>query len=75
MSHQNSGFTPLLGMPEFQVSDLFTFDLQVLEFLSNPDDGSRHEEREQAVLELLHAGGLQQFEEEKLLTLSENAKL
>ncbi len=63
------------GPNEWKLSWKWPLSPQVLEFLSNPDDGSRHEEREQAVLELLHAGGLQQFEEEKLLTLSENAKL
>ncbi|CAH1788234.1 unnamed protein product, partial [Owenia fusiformis] len=47
---------------------------QVLEFLSKPGEGSRHEEREQALLELLHAGGFQQFDEKRLLTLAENAK-
>ena len=48
--------------------------LQVLEFLSNPGDESRHEERQQALLELLNAGGLQQFDDGRLLTLAENAK-
>ena len=47
----------------------------MLEFLSNPEDESRHEERQQALLELLHAGGLQQIDEEKLLSLAEKAKL
>ena len=47
----------------------------MLEFLSNPHDESRHEERQQAVLELLNTGVLDQFEETKLLTLAENAKL
>ncbi|XP_041374342.1 vacuolar protein sorting-associated protein 8 homolog isoform X2 [Gigantopelta aegis] len=47
---------------------------QVLEFLSNPEDESRHEERQQALMELIHAGGLQQFDEERLLHLAENAK-
>ncbi|XP_077997967.1 vacuolar protein sorting-associated protein 8 homolog isoform X1 [Glandiceps talaboti] len=47
---------------------------QVLEFLSNPDDESRHEERQQALLELLNAGGLQQVNESRLLTLAENAR-
>ncbi|WAR10580.1 VPS8-like protein [Mya arenaria] len=36
----------------------------VLEFLCNPDDESRHEERQQALLELSHAGGLKQVDEE-----------
>ncbi|XP_069107470.1 vacuolar protein sorting-associated protein 8 homolog isoform X1 [Argopecten irradians] len=47
---------------------------QVLEFLSNPSDESRHEERQQALMELLHAGGLLQIDEERLLYLAENAK-
>ncbi|XP_063412679.1 vacuolar protein sorting-associated protein 8 homolog [Mytilus trossulus] len=47
---------------------------QVLEFLSNPDDESRHEERQQALMELLRAGGLIQIDEERLLYLVENAK-
>jgi hypothetical protein len=47
----------------------------VLEFLSNPDDESRHEERQQALMELLRAGGLIQIDEERLLYLVENAKL
>lgn len=46
----------------------------MLEFLSNPNDESRHEERQQALMELLQAGGLQQIDEEKLLYLAENAK-
>uniref|UniRef100_K1R9K0 Vacuolar protein sorting-associated protein 8-like protein n=1 Tax=Magallana gigas TaxID=29159 RepID=K1R9K0_MAGGI len=47
---------------------------QVLEFLANPEDDSRHEERQQALMELLQAGGLQQVNEEKLLSMAENAK-
>nr|XP_006819234.1 PREDICTED: vacuolar protein sorting-associated protein 8 homolog [Saccoglossus kowalevskii] len=47
---------------------------QVLEFLSNPDDEGRHEERQQALLELLNAGGLQQVNENRLLSLAENAR-
>ncbi|XP_014675818.1 PREDICTED: vacuolar protein sorting-associated protein 8 homolog isoform X2 [Priapulus caudatus] len=46
---------------------------QVLEYLSNSTDESRHEEREQALLELLHAAGLQQFDEHRLLLLAETA--
>lgn len=48
---------------------------QVLEYLSNPTDVSRHEEREQALLELLHAAGLHQFDEDRLLSLAETAHL
>ena len=47
---------------------------QVLEYLANPDERSRHEEREQALLELLAAGGLKQFPDEQVLALSESAK-
>ena len=47
---------------------------QVLEYLSNPDDDSRHEERQQALLELLSAGGLRQFDEQRIIRLAENAK-
>nr|XP_022322565.1 vacuolar protein sorting-associated protein 8 homolog [Crassostrea virginica] len=47
---------------------------QVLEFLANPEDDSRHEERQQALMELLQAGGLKQVDEEKLLSMAENAK-
>ena len=49
--------------------------LQVLEFLANPEDDSRHEERQQALMELLQAGGLKQVDEETLLSMAENAKL
>ncbi|XP_066928995.1 vacuolar protein sorting-associated protein 8 homolog [Clytia hemisphaerica] len=47
---------------------------QVLEYLTNPDEEKRHEEREQALLELLAAGGLKQFPDEQVLALSESAK-
>ncbi|KAK3739480.1 hypothetical protein QZH41_007841, partial [Actinostola sp. cb2023] len=47
---------------------------QVLEYLANPDDDSRHEERQQALLELLVAGVLRQFDDERILVLAENAK-
>jgi len=47
---------------------------QVLEFLSNPDENSRHEEREQALLELLAAGGLRHFPDERILALAETAQ-
>ena len=51
------------------------FMLQVLEFLADPNNDTRHSEREQALLELLNAGGLQQVDNEKLLRLAEDAKL
>ncbi|GAB1606858.1 vacuolar protein sorting-associated protein 8 homolog isoform X3 [Argonauta hians] len=47
---------------------------QVLEFLSNPDEASRHEERQQALMELLMVGGLDIFSDQRLLQLAENAK-
>ena len=47
---------------------------QVLDYLSNPDDDSRHEERQQALLELLSAGGLRQFDDNRIITLAEDAK-
>ncbi|RMX42196.1 hypothetical protein pdam_00017314 [Pocillopora damicornis] len=46
----------------------------VLEYLANPDDDSRHEERQQALLELWNAGGLKQFDDARILVLAENAK-
>lgn len=48
---------------------------QVLEFLANPEDESRHEERQQALMELLQAGGLAQFNEGRLLSLAHTARL
>ncbi|KFM79086.1 Vacuolar protein sorting-associated protein 8-like protein, partial [Stegodyphus mimosarum] len=47
---------------------------QVLEHLTNPGDETRLEERQQALMELLHAGGLAQVNEERVLTLAERAK-
>ncbi|XP_072180793.1 vacuolar protein sorting-associated protein 8 homolog [Diadema setosum] len=47
---------------------------QVLEFLSNPTGEARHEEREQALLELLSAGDLLQVDPQRLLQLAEGAK-
>ncbi|BFY99915.1 hypothetical protein BsWGS_02955 [Bradybaena similaris] len=47
---------------------------QVLEFLANPEDESRHEERQQALMELLQAGGLSQFNEGRLLSLAHTAR-
>ena len=48
---------------------------QVLEFLADANNETRHSEREQALLELLNAGGLQEVDHEKLLRLAEDAKL
>ncbi|EEC14167.1 conserved hypothetical protein, partial [Ixodes scapularis] len=47
---------------------------QVLEYLTNPDDETRMEERQQALLELLQAGGFVGIEDNRLLQLSEKAK-
>ncbi|XP_005999154.1 vacuolar protein sorting-associated protein 8 homolog isoform X1 [Latimeria chalumnae] len=47
---------------------------QVLEFLCSPDDDSRHAERQQVLLELLQAGGVVQFEENRLISLAEKAE-
>ncbi|XP_076368429.1 vacuolar protein sorting 8 isoform X2 [Tachypleus tridentatus] len=47
---------------------------QVLEYLTNPGDETRIEERQQALMELLQAGGLAQVNEARLLTLAEKAK-
>uniref|UniRef100_A0A8C0IXC2 Vacuolar protein sorting-associated protein 8 homolog n=1 Tax=Chelonoidis abingdonii TaxID=106734 RepID=A0A8C0IXC2_CHEAB len=47
---------------------------QVLEFLCSPDDDSRHSERQQVLLELLQAGGVVQFEENRLIPMAEKAE-
>ncbi|GFT81859.1 vacuolar protein sorting-associated protein 8 homolog [Nephila pilipes] len=47
---------------------------QVLEHLTNPGDETRIEERQQALMELLQAGGLAQVNEERVLALAEKAK-
>ncbi|XP_058043331.1 vacuolar protein sorting-associated protein 8 homolog isoform X2 [Ahaetulla prasina] len=47
---------------------------QVLEFLCSPDDDSRHSERQQVLLELLQAGGIVQFEENRLIQMAEKAE-
>lgn len=47
---------------------------QVLEFLCRPDDDSRHTERQQVLLELLHVGSVVHFNEERLLALAEKAQ-
>ncbi|KAJ8277054.1 hypothetical protein GJAV_G00070960 [Gymnothorax javanicus] len=44
---------------------------QALDFLCNPQDTTQHTERQQALLELLQAGGLAYFEEHKLLFMAE----
>lgn len=47
---------------------------QVLESLCASGEDSRHEERHQALLELLHAGGLQHFDEDHLILMADEAK-
>ncbi|KAI1889279.1 hypothetical protein AGOR_G00177500 [Albula goreensis] len=47
---------------------------QALDFLCNPEDTSQHAERQQALLELLHAGGTAYFEENKLLSMAETVQ-
>ncbi|KAJ8418661.1 hypothetical protein AAFF_G00001600 [Aldrovandia affinis] len=44
---------------------------QALDFLCNPEDTTQHAERQQALLELLQAGGTAYFEENKLLSMTE----
>ncbi|XP_065176622.1 vacuolar protein sorting-associated protein 8 homolog [Sycon ciliatum] len=46
---------------------------QVLEFLCNPDSSTRHEERQQAMLELLSTNIAGQFDAEQLIVLCESA--
>ncbi|NXA41332.1 VPS8 protein, partial [Eudromia elegans] len=52
----------------------FSILVQVLEFLCSPDDDSRHSERQQVLLELLQAGGIVQFEENRLIQMAEKAE-
>ncbi|XP_067838015.1 vacuolar protein sorting-associated protein 8 homolog isoform X2 [Heptranchias perlo] len=47
---------------------------QALDFLCNPDNDSQHEESQQALLELLQAGGIIYFDEEKLISLAEKVQ-
>jgi len=48
---------------------------QVLEHLTSANETSRIDERQQALMELLLAGGLQHFDPEKLLQKCLKAKL
>ena len=59
------------------VTYLQTTLLQVLDALCIPCDviDSRHEERQQALLELITAGGLKHIDEERLIAAAEVAKL
>ena len=50
--------------------DRALFD-QVLEILTEAEDKSHHEERQQALLEMIRSGGMQYFEREKLIRQSE----
>jgi hypothetical protein len=47
----------------------------VLEHLTSANETSRIDERQQALMELLQAGGLQHFDASKLLEKCLNAKL
>ena len=47
---------------------------ELLEYLTNPDEEKRHEERQQALLELHSAGTLDYFDDSKLLKLAEEGK-
>uniref|UniRef100_H2ZS31 Vacuolar protein sorting-associated protein 8 central domain-containing protein n=1 Tax=Latimeria chalumnae TaxID=7897 RepID=H2ZS31_LATCH len=47
---------------------------KVLTFLCTPEDESLQEESQQALLELLHAGGVTYFDEDQLVSLAENVK-
>ncbi|XP_076973888.1 vacuolar protein sorting-associated protein 8 homolog [Tamandua tetradactyla] len=83
---ENSDFTPSqvgclftflarqLAKPDNTLFVNRTLFDQVLEFLCSPDDDSRHSERQQVLLELLHAGGIVQFEESRLIRMAEKAE-
>ena len=45
----------------------------VLDRLTQSDDGTRREEREQALIELINAAGLRLFDPERLLVSAERA--
>jgi hypothetical protein len=53
--------------------DRSLFD-QVLEVLTQADDKSHHEERQQALLEMLNAGGAQYFDRERLIAQAKKVK-
>lgn len=55
------------------VVDRLLFD-QVLEYLSQPGEETRREERQQALLELLQAGGLVAVDRDRLLRLAHQAR-
>ncbi|XP_012585745.1 PREDICTED: vacuolar protein sorting-associated protein 8 homolog [Condylura cristata] len=83
---ENSDFTPSqvgclftflarqLAKPDNTLFVNRTLFDQVLEFLCSPDDDSRHSERQQVLLELLQAGGIVQFEENRLIRMAEKAE-
>lgn len=55
--------------------DISLFE-RVVDHLTEPGAvGSQREERQQALLELIHAGGLSQFDPEELLRKSKDAEL
>lgn len=47
---------------------------QVPDYLTNPEDTTRHEERQQALLELVSARGVRGFDVERLLKRAERAQ-
>ena len=47
---------------------------EVLEYLTNPPEHKKHEERQQALLELQLSGGLDHCDEDRILQLGEEAK-
>ncbi|XP_075533254.1 vacuolar protein sorting 8 isoform X3 [Dermacentor variabilis] len=62
-----------LALPDNNlVVDRFLFE-QVLEHLTHPGDETRREERQQALLELLQAGGLASVDQAHLLSLAEQS--
>ncbi|XP_077501236.1 LOW QUALITY PROTEIN: vacuolar protein sorting 8 [Amblyomma americanum] len=82
---QSEGFSPTqvgalftflarqLARPDNKlIVDRLLFE-QVLEHLTHPGDETRREERQQALLELLQAGGLASIDQEHLLNLAEQA--
>jgi hypothetical protein len=58
---------------------LFIFDLfillKIVEFLTNSEDNTRFEERQQALLDLIQADNKLNLDDDKLLRMAEKAKL
>jgi hypothetical protein len=53
---------------------LFTF-IKIVEFLTNSEDKTRFEERQQALLDLIQADNKLNLDNDKLLRMAEKAKL